>query len=155
MSSPIMEAYGDRILETNVKAGFVVDDPVKSVGTDIALMHSELSEALEAFRTGPQHVSSQWTEYKPRKDITFVHDLREATMLAFDLNHDQIAWSDLPEAQRAMILRSPEGIPSELADIVIRVVHFCMRHNIDLDTAMKTKMAYNDTREYGHGKKNF
>ncbi len=47
----------------------------------------------------------------------------------------------------------PEGIPSELADVIIRIFHFSAKHKIDIAHAVATKMAYNETREYKHGNK--
>lgn len=45
----------------------------------------------------------------------------------------------------------PEGLPSELADIVIRVADLCGALGIDLDEAIRTKMAYNKRRTHRHG----
>lgn len=47
----------------------------------------------------------------------------------------------------------PEGIPIELADIVIRCMDFADQFGIDLEAAINEKMAYNETRPYLHGKK--
>jgi NTP pyrophosphatase (non-canonical NTP hydrolase) len=47
----------------------------------------------------------------------------------------------------------PEGVPSELADVVIRVLDFCYTEGIDLESIIEEKLAYNATREYKHGKK--
>jgi NTP pyrophosphatase (non-canonical NTP hydrolase) len=47
----------------------------------------------------------------------------------------------------------PEGIPIELADVVIRIADLCGLHNIDLEAAIREKMAYNKTRTYRHGNK--
>ena len=47
----------------------------------------------------------------------------------------------------------PEGVPSELADVVIRVLDFCHTEGIDLQSIIEEKLAYNATRERLHGKK--
>lgn len=47
----------------------------------------------------------------------------------------------------------PEGFPSELADILIRILDLCGALGIDLETEVKIKMAYNATRPYRHGGK--
>ncbi|WFR64178.1 hypothetical protein P9222_08390 [Paenibacillus amylolyticus] len=47
----------------------------------------------------------------------------------------------------------PCGIPSELADIVIRVLDVCGHYGIDLEKAIQEKMAYNATRPQRHGGK--
>ena len=45
----------------------------------------------------------------------------------------------------------PEGIPSELADVIIRVLHIAAFHKIDLATTIKNKLAFNRTRGIKHG----
>lgn len=45
------------------------------------------------------------------------------------------------------------GIPSELADIVIRVMDICGYYNIDLEQAIAEKHEYNKSRPYKHGGK--
>ena len=47
----------------------------------------------------------------------------------------------------------PEGIPIELADVVIRILNFCGQYNIDMEEALRIKMEYNKTRPYRHGGK--
>ncbi len=47
----------------------------------------------------------------------------------------------------------PEGIPSELADVIIRIFDFCGRHEIDLEKIILEKMDYNEKRPYKHGGK--
>lgn len=47
----------------------------------------------------------------------------------------------------------PEGVPSELADILIRVLHICAIYGIDIRAAMNRKMIHNAGRSYRHGNK--
>lgn len=91
--------------------GFTEASPAE----DIALMHSELSEALEDIRAGLPLNVLHYEEKQPTA--------------------------------------KPYGVPSEMADVVIRVFHFCAKHGIDLDKVVSEKMAYNDSRPYKHGGK--
>lgn len=45
----------------------------------------------------------------------------------------------------------PSGIPTELADIVIRVADVCGKYGIDLQGAVEEKLVYNRTRPHRHG----
>ena len=47
----------------------------------------------------------------------------------------------------------PVGIPSELADIIIRVLDIAAMCGIDIQQAVENKMKYNATRPYRHGGK--
>ena len=47
----------------------------------------------------------------------------------------------------------PEGIPSELADIVLRVLDFCGKYGIDIGSMLIEKHEFNKTRPYKHGGK--
>jgi NTP pyrophosphatase (non-canonical NTP hydrolase) len=49
--------------------------------------------------------------------------------------------------------QKPEGIPAELADVIIRVLHFSGKHGIDIEAAVEEKMKYNATRPMKHGGK--
>lgn len=101
-----------------------------SVGEDIALMHSELSEALEDHRTGRLPHELLWEE----AGSGVVCRKRTDTKL------------DGGEPK-------PVGIPSELADVIIRILHFSGKHGIDIEGAVREKMLYNETRPHRHGGK--
>lgn len=111
----------DKIHATAVDKGWW--DQPREFGTVIALIHSELSEALEEYRKGyePDHI------YCMHSDITAPH--LEGTNC------------------------KPEGVPIELVDAIIRILDYCGRAGIDVDAAMEYKLTYNLSRAYRHGGK--
>lgn len=48
-----------------------------------------------------------------------------------------------------------EGVPSELADVVIRIMDMCERYGIDLQDIIERKHEFNKNRPYKHGGKKF
>lgn len=102
----------------------------RSFGEVIALCHSELSEALEEDRDG---VSKTLTYYscKANKD----------SVTACSSECDSCPYG------------KPEGIPSELADCVIRILDACGYYGINLEAAIIEKHEFNKARPYKHGKK--
>lgn len=47
----------------------------------------------------------------------------------------------------------PEGVPSELADVIIRILDMCEHYGIDMEAMLKEKHEFNKKRPYKHGKK--
>jgi hypothetical protein len=59
-------------------------------------------------------------------------------------------YNDLPGKEG-----KPEGVPSELADTLIRVLDTAGEYGIDLAQIVQEKLAYNSTRGYRHGGRAF
>lgn len=105
-------------------------EQIASDAEKIALMHSELSEALEELRNG-RPVDENW----------YRAGTVGGSFQAFD--------------DDGKPLRKPEGVPAELADTVIRILDFCGARGINLEAAIIEKLDYNATRGRMHGGKKF
>lgn len=107
-----LDALADRVEQISRAAGWY--DTERTFGDDVALLHSEVSEAFEAYRDNGDCLAS----YGPQTPIA-----------------------------------KPEGVPSELADVLIRLVDTAKRYGVNLEAAVEEKLAYNATRGYRHGGK--
>ena len=118
--------------ENAVAHGFWESD--RPFAEQIALMHSELSEALEEFRDGKglNEIYYNCTAEGPGRQNCLYPGI--------------LCPEECPN-------QKPEGIPIELADAIIRICDACGQYGIDLDRAIRLKMEYNKTRPYKHGKK--
>lgn len=96
----------------------------RDIPTLLCLVHSEVSEALEAWRiSGDEGISADAKKAASEKQLAIANGFK------------------------------PEGVAAELADVIIRIGDLCGAYGIDLDAAVKAKMAYNKLREYRHGGK--
>lgn len=100
----------------------------RSFGELIALCHSELSEALEEYRKGNKPTDTYY--------ICTSKEKIDCDIRCFNCKHGK-----------------PEGIPSELADVIIRIFDMCHHYGIDIEKALIEKHEYNKTRPYKHGGK--
>lgn len=83
--------------------------------------------------------------------IALIHSEASEALEEFRNGHTPTEEYLVPDGKNK--INKPEGIPSELADIVIRVFDLCGHYNIDLEVAIKNKMKYNESRPYKHGGK--
>jgi hypothetical protein len=126
----LQEALADaqrRVREVNEANGWF--DADRTFGDDIALLHSEVSEALEEFRDHGVHAY-------------IMGDDDDGTIIPIRVDHPA-------EYEHS----KPLGVPSEAADILVRLLDFCERYDIDLGAEFEAKLAYNATRGHRHGGK--
>ena len=103
----------------------------KNIGEMLCLIHSEVSEALEADRKG-RYANTEMLE-KFKTDNTWKDN---------DMNDTQ-----------AFIVCVKDTFEDELADIMIRVMDLAAFKGIDLEKHIQMKMRHNACREKYHGKK--
>jgi len=116
-----LQELAQRVYEVNVANGWFEGD--RRFGEDIALLHSEVSEMLEAYR--------QW-------------GIEDATP---DVNQT------LTMNPPIKVLPKPEGVGSEAADVLVRLLDTCLRYDIDLLAEFERKLTYNASRGFRHGGK--
>jgi NTP pyrophosphatase (non-canonical NTP hydrolase) len=110
-----------RIHNGNREKGFW--DEQREVGTLLMLVVTELSEALEAFRSG-----------------------KLANLEAFE---KESTGKEFTERFKEHI---KDTVEDEIADAVIRLLDFCAATGIDIERHIALKVAYNATRPHKHGK---
>jgi NTP pyrophosphatase (non-canonical NTP hydrolase) len=101
--------------------------PVR-IASLLCLIHSEVSEALEDVRAGRMETKSS---------NTYTYDDGDTIEKPADV----------------VVKTKPEGFPSELADIMIRVMDMAEWLGIDLEEQIRIKNEYNKTRGKRHGGK--
>lgn len=113
------------IHQRNIEKGFYEKE--KNIGEMLCLLHSEISEALEADRKG------KYVQYSSMAAINgWTND------------------SDFIESYKDWVKGTFE---EEMADIFIRLLDLCAFKKIDIVAHVTAKMRYNQFREKYHGKK--
>lgn len=101
-------------------------DEEKNIGEMLCLIHSEVSEALEADRKNKYLKSS------------------------IEAVNGYVSDEDF---RRSFATHVKGTFEEEMADIIIRVLDMCAFKGIDIEQHIKAKMRYNALREHRHGKK--
>jgi len=115
---------------------------IPDFGTLLMLIVSEAAEALEDFRN---HWNPEDMYYECKADKHY----RAQNCLGIVIQDNETKDSKCTTC----IHRKPCGIPSELADIIIRTADVAGIFGIDLAAAVLEKMEYNKNRPYRHGNK--
>jgi hypothetical protein len=162
MGDPGISEIGRRSNATAHEKGWWEAD--RSFGEVIALIHSEASEALEEWRDNHHESERYYSVAKYRPEPQQLLDLRAgfdvvswARVLDRRGDGGFVGATELPEDVATELVHAgflkPEGVPAELADIVIRVGDAADEYGIDLGQEVLLKQAYNSTRPNKHGGK--
>ena len=106
----------------------------RTFGDEIALLVTELGEAMDAFR---EQGMTETVRYESADGFAIF---------------EKGSANDLAQRQAGRVGK-PQGVPSEFADILIRLLDSCARKGVDLFEAFREKQDYNWTRPYKHGGK--
>lgn len=109
-------------------------DNEKNIGEMLCLIHSEVSEALEADRKN-FYTNLSYIKLKGLADKNY----------GATFNDDEVFKDFFSTCVK-------NTFEDELADVVIRVLDLCAFKGIDIESHIKAKMRYNAMREYKHGK---
>lgn len=114
-------------------------DEERSFPGIIALCHSELSEALE--------------EYRSRRPFEWYacEECESGRPCDPEDQYDCANYSFKEKCEHRS--KKPEGIAVEMTDCIIRILDWCGKEGIDIDRIISTKHEYNKSRPYRHGGK--
>lgn len=107
-----------------------------NVPEKLALIHSEVSEALEAYRSDGLHRRCELCNGGGQVDA-----------------YECAACDGAGFLEAYIVNGKPEGFVVELADVVIRIADLCGALRLDLASAIETKNFFNETRSHRHGGK--
>lgn len=123
--------FAREVHENAVAHGWWEDPPDFPVVA--ALIHSEISEALEEYRKGAPLIHGCCNIEGARCEF---RELCEA--------HGELQPSSSCK---------PEGLAVELADAMLRILDYLAREGVDIESVLRGKHAYNQTRSWRHGGK--
>lgn len=134
-SKKSMNDWAAEIHQNAVDHGWWDEIPLRTFGDIVALCHSELSEALEEYRSGKPLVYCDGINSNAA-----CIEAEGGSCLGIE------CLSHFPD-------RKPEGVAVEMIDCLIRILDWCGKEDVDVEAILQAKHEYNKTRPYRHGGK--
>jgi len=135
------EPLNDKLRQTLAAAQALMEESKAPTHTKLMLMVTELAEACEFARSNPNRdLSIDYFEAPPGANLQGLCPYYDDAVLRV-------------VSETGAVLPKPEGVPSELADTIIRIFDDARSWGIDIAAAMKRKMLFNATRPLRHGGK--
>lgn len=132
--------------------GFWPEDATRNPGEVLMLIVSEAAEAMEAIRDG-HDLGKPAISWMGPPEIPFPYEIEMSSAGTWAKRGDDYMFEMTDEAyERHGFMGKPVGVPSEMADILIRVLDACAAWGIDVDAAVRSKIIYNATRDRLHGR---
>lgn len=127
-----------KIHQNAVNKGFYEQEI--NIGEKLCLIHSEISEALEADRNNHH--------------CNFIgKDKLQVNNEIWNNSFDENEWNNHPDFTKDLFEKLiKNSFEDELADTMIRIMDLAGYLNIDLERHILLKIKYNSTRAYKHGK---
>jgi hypothetical protein len=153
-----LNAIGSIAHTTAIDKGWWTPERAKSPLECLMLVVTEVAEAAEDVRNGKMDFAYTYNS-DGRTDLPAVrHALSGGLEVCVErpgIDRPRMQWIPLtPDLGRVLGYDvKPIGLPSELADIIIRVLDLAASLDIDMDKAVIEKMQHNATRPARHGGK--
>lgn len=118
----------------------------------MAFNRIEFVEAIDAL-IEEAHGNAKSKGWWPAEDLARVPVAEKIALIHSEASEALEDFRDGKMAETFTEKGKPEGLPSELADVVIRVADLAGALGIDLGAAIANKMEFNRTRPHRHGGK--
>jgi NTP pyrophosphatase (non-canonical NTP hydrolase) len=135
-----ISSWQKEVYRNNVAKGWW-EDGKRNPYELLALIHSEVSEAVESLRND-----------EPMLHYGKVNPKTTASPTVQNSKGESFLVGPMGSIDGKPHLK-PEGFASEAADAVIRIMDMCQGLGVDLEHAINLKHEYNKTRPYRHGGK--